>query len=93
MYRIIDKRATGKTSRLMLLAQESHGIFVCANPEIMKEKAEKYGFNNFEIISYKDFLKCNFEFNKMIFIDELELFVKSLGNNFHGYSISLENNI
>lgn len=93
MYQIIDKRGTGKTSRLMLLAQEAHGIFVCANPQIMKEKAEKYGFHNFEIVSYQDFLKQNYEFNKMVFIDELELFVKSIGNNFHGYSISLENNI
>jgi hypothetical protein len=57
MYQIIDKRGTGKTSRLMLLAQEAHGIFVCANPQIMKEKAEKYGFHNFEIVSYQDFLK------------------------------------
>ena len=89
MYQIIDKRATGKTSRLMLLAQEAHGIFVCADPQIMKEKAENYGFNNFEIISYQDFLKQNYEFNKMIFIDELELFVKSLGNNLNGYSLSL----
>jgi hypothetical protein len=32
MYRIIDGRGTGKTSRLMLLAKENNGVIVCANP-------------------------------------------------------------
>ena len=35
MYRIIDTRASGKTSRLMLLAKENNGVFVCANPYAM----------------------------------------------------------
>ena len=89
MYQIIDKKGSGKTSRLMLLAQESNGVFVCANPYGMKEKAKNYGFSGFEIISYEDYLKHNYSYNKMVFIDELELFVKSLGNNLNGYSLSL----
>ena len=32
MYRIIENRGTGKTSRLMLLAKENNAIFVCSNP-------------------------------------------------------------
>ena len=43
MYRIIDGRGTGKTSRLMLLAKENNGVIVCANPQKMREKAEVYG--------------------------------------------------
>jgi hypothetical protein len=39
MYRIIDGRGTGKTSRLLLLAKEHDGIVVCAYPEWMREKA------------------------------------------------------
>lgn len=35
MYRIIDGRASGKTSRLLLLAKENNGIVVCANPSAM----------------------------------------------------------
>lgn len=38
MYRIIDGRGTGKTSRLMLLAKENNGVIVCANPQKMREK-------------------------------------------------------
>lgn len=94
MYQIIDKRGSGKTSRLMLLAQESNGVFVCANPYGMREKAKNYGFSDFEIVSYEDYLKQNYSYyDKMVFIDELELFVKSLGNKFNnlnGYSLSLE---
>ena len=41
MYRIIDGRGTGKTSRLLLLAKENNGIVVCAYPEWMREKAAK----------------------------------------------------
>ena len=89
MYQIIDKRGSGKTSRLMLLAQENNGVFVCANPHGMREKAKNYGFSSFEIVSYKDYLEHNYSYNKMVFIDELELFVKSLGNNLNGYSLSL----
>ena len=93
MYQIIDKRGSGKTSRLMLLAQENNGIFVCANPYRMREKAKNYGFSGFEIVSYQDFLKQNYSYyDKMVFIDELESFVKSLGNKFNnlnGYSLSL----
>ncbi len=89
MYQIIDKRGSGKTGRLMLLAQENNGVFVCANPYGMREKAKNYGFSGFEIVSYEDYLKHNYSYNKMVFIDELELFVKSLGNNLNGYSLSL----
>lgn len=89
MYQIIDKRGSGKTSRLMLLAQENNGVFVCANPYGMREKAKNYGFSSFEIVSYKDYLEHNYSYGKMVFIDELDLFVKSLGNNLNGYSLSL----
>lgn len=90
MYQIIDKRGSGKTSRLMLLAQENNGVFVCANPHGMRDKAKNYGFSSFEIVSYKDYLEHNYSYGKMVFVDELELFVKSLGNNLNGYSLSLE---
>lgn len=57
MYRIIDGRGSGKTSRLMLLAKEHNGIVVCANPNSMREKAHRYGFTEIEFMSYADFIK------------------------------------
>ena len=56
MYRIIDGRSTGKTSRLLLLAKENNGIVVCAYPEWMKEKAYKYGLVGIDFISYEEFI-------------------------------------
>ena len=90
MYRIIDNRSSGKTSRLMLLVKEHDGILVCANPYAMREKAHAYGLTGFDIISYSDYLNHNYEFGKECFIDEIEIFLKSLGNNISGYSLSLE---
>lgn len=96
MYRIIDGRATGKTSRLMLLAKENGAIIVCNHPEAHKTKAERYGIIGLDFISYRDYI---FELNKgpankyrgrNIFIDELEMFMKSLDSHIQGYTISEE---
>lgn len=90
MYQIIDSRGSGKTSRLMLLAKENNGVLVCSNPEAMKAKARAYGLVGFDIISYYDYFQHNYDYGKMVFIDELELYVRSLGNNVSGYTLSIE---
>lgn len=90
MYQIIDYRNSGKTSRLMLLAQEHDGVLVCSNPYAMRKKAEDYGLKGFDIISYYDYWNNNYNVNKKCFIDELDSFVASLGNKLSGYSLSLE---
>ena len=78
MYQIIDKRGSGKTSRLMLLAKENNGILVCQNPYAMKNKAQAYGFTDLTIISYKDFFERNYELDMPCFIDELDCYVKTI---------------
>lgn len=90
MYRIIEGRGTGKTSRLMLLAKENDGIIVCSNPYAMQSKAKAYGLTGFDIISYEDYFQHNYEYGKKCFIDELESYVKFLGNNLSGYTLSTE---
>ena len=86
MYRIIDSRASGKTSRLMLLVKESDGILVCRDPEKARIKASNYGFTGMNIISYGEYLEKKYD--KKCFIDDLEDFVKFLGNDLSGYTIS-----
>ena len=54
MYRIIEGRGTGKTSRLMLLAKENDAIFVCSNPDAMKYKASK----NLNYKESKEWVAC-----------------------------------
>ena len=90
MYRIIDDRGSGKTSRLMLLAKENNGVFVCSNPHAMTAKAHAYGLTGFDIISYEDYFKHNYDYCKKCFIDELELYVQALGNDLSGYTLSQE---
>lgn len=96
MYRIIDNRGTGKTSRLLLLAKENGYTVVCRNPRRLIEKAHVYGIKGVKIISYED---LNYDtvddFNEEIpiVIDELEDFVKYLLNEVNlklgGYTLSL----
>ena len=90
MIRIIDDRSTGKTSQLMLWAKEYNATFVCSNPKAMEYKAQKYGIDGIEFMSYEKFSTVlNHEKNYVI--DELENFIKSaFGNSLIGYSISKE---
>ncbi len=88
MYRIIDKRGTGKTSRLLLLAKETGATIVCANPKALEEKAKQLGLNGIKFISYDKFWIEYSDQN--ILIDELESFIKSYTHRCIGYSMSLE---
>lgn len=91
MYRIIDGRGTGKTSRLMLLAKENNGVIVCANPQKMREKAEVYGIIGLEFISYKEFMEQPSDPFTNYYIDELEGYVKTLTQDrLQGYTLSEE---
>ena len=90
MYRIIDKRGTGKTSRLMLLAKEENAIIACSNPSAMRIKAEGYGIVGINFISYYDYVNGNYKKGSMVFVDELDCFVHSLGHNLSGYTLSNE---
>ena len=90
MYRIIEGRGTGKTSRLMLIAKEQNAIFVCSNPHAMEYKAKAYGLTGIQFVSYHDFV-TNIYDGKYV-IDELEDFLNAImGNNeLIGYSLSQE---
>ena len=90
MYSIIDKRGTGKTSRLMLLAKEENAIIACSNPSAMRIKAEGYGIVGINFISYYDYVNGNYQKGSMVFVDELDCFVRSLGHNLSGYTLSNE---
>ncbi len=75
MIRIIDNRATGKTSRLMLLAKENNAILVCSNPKAMAYKAKQYGINDIEFMSYGEYYNREKRPTDRFIIDELENYV------------------
>ena len=102
MYRIIDGRGSGKTSRLMLLAKENGATLVCENPRAMEIKAHAYGIVGIDFMSYADAIDHMRAFDSRyttdsrrsaIVIDELESFVQyALGMNgpLIGYTLSNE---
>ena len=89
MYRIIDGRGTGKTSRLLLLAKENEGIIVCKDPKAMREKAYCYGLVGIDFISYSDF-EFTHRFNKPVFFDEIDMLLQYKNREIQGYTISNE---
>lgn len=91
MYKIIDKRSSGKTSRLMLLAKENNGIIVCHSPQAMQEKAYGYGITGIDFISYEKYLYTDdYDLSKPIYIDEIEQFLQIIDDAIEGYTLSLE---
>ena len=89
MYRIIDGRGTGKTSRLLLLAKENEGIIVCKDTKAMREKAYCYGLVGIDFISYSEF-DFTHRFNKPVFIDEIDMLLQYKNREIQGYTISNE---
>jgi hypothetical protein len=94
MYRIIDKRGTGKTSRLLLLAKENNGIVVCMSPDKLIRQANKYGITGLTFISYSEFIHRAKEIsNEQVFIDDLECLMSyivkiNFSSELIGYTIS-----
>jgi hypothetical protein len=89
MYRIIDSRSSGKTSRLMLLAKETNSAIACYNPPAMRQKAYAYGITGIEFIPYSDLFNGYYDGN--VLIDELEHFVTEfIDAKITGYSLTNE---
>ena len=90
MFRIIDSRSSGKTSRLMLLAKETNPAIACSNPSAMRQKAYSYGITGIDFISYSDLFTGGWT-EENVLIDELEEFVKQyIDANITGYSLTNE---
>lgn len=102
MYRIIDGRGSGKTSRLMLLAKENNAALVCSNPRAMEAKAHAYGIVGIDFMSYEDAIDhmrhpdnqyTSENRQHLIVVDEIENFIQcALGMNGRliGYTLSNE---
>ena len=89
MYRIIEGRSCGKTSRLMLLAKETGAAIACSNPSAMRAKAYAYGITGIDFISYSDLFTGGW--NDKVLIDEMEDFVKQYtAADLIGYSLTNE---
>jgi hypothetical protein len=94
MYRIIDGRGTGKTSRLMLIAKENNAVFVCSNTKAMEIKAHTYGLTGILFMSYREFnevIRNKGYLDRNVVIDDLEAYINytiSPTFKFVGYAIN-----
>ena len=91
MYRIIDSRGSGKTSRLMLLAKETGSKIACSNPIAMRQKAYAYGITGIEFIPYSDLFNGAIDTNDRIMIDEIEVLLNNyIDGCLTGYTLTNE---
>ena len=91
MYRILDKRGTGKTSRLLLLAKEQGAWVACSSPRAMESKAHAYGIVGVNFISYWDFYEGNYPEGTKVLVDELEAYVSAISKgSLVGYALSTD---
>lgn len=89
MYRIIDNRSSGKTSRLMLLAKETGAKIACSNPSAMREKAYAYGITGIEFVPYSDLFNGNINPEDKVMIDEIEVCMQTYCDGYlTGYTLS-----
>ncbi len=91
MYRIIDSRGSGKTSRLMLLAKETQSKIACSNPTAMRQKAYAYGITGIDFIPYSDLFNGAIDPDDKIMIDEIEVLLNNyIDGNLTGYTLTNE---
>ena len=94
MIQIIDKKATGKTGRLFLVAKETGAVIVCNDPYSLHQKALNYGIVGLSFICYDEFwtnFKKNYYDKDITYvIDELDCFLQAMNKNILGYTLSVE---
>lgn len=91
MYRIIDKRGSGKTSRLMLLAKETGATIVCSMPRGFESKAQAYGITGLKFVSYHEFLNPVYRKEhpeERFLIDEVDGLLKRINGHVIGYCLT-----
>lgn len=88
MYKIIDKKDSGKTHNLMEMAKKEDGIIVCSNPSAMQNKARNYGIVGLNFISYSEYLQDMLKY-PCIFIDDLDNMIAQM-TNVKGYTFNVE---
>lgn len=75
----------------MLLAKENNALFICSNPQAMRQKAYDYGITGIAFLSYSALFSGEIEDDESIVIDEMEEFVKQYTDGkLVGYSLSNE---
>ena len=84
MKTIIDKRGTGKTTKLFQLARETNSLILATNSRALREKARSKGYKDLEIIGFGDLDNDNFSLGKTLLVDNAEYVLQNLLDKFYG---------
>ena len=90
MKQIIDKRGSGKSSRLLLMAKQHGSTVVCHYPSRLKEKALMYGITGVDFMDYETFLTQPKDAYTSYYIDDISDFLKFIHTGVIGYSDSID---
>ena len=93
MFIISGGRGTGKTRTLLQRAADEGATIACAEPDVMRERAHKYGIVGLNIISYEDvaiFKVAYPDKNNIVYIHNINKFLETQFSSVKGYSLSIE---
>lgn len=95
MIKIIDKQGTGKTKKLLELAQDNNGVIICDSPNKMRERAFDYGITGIDYVTYEDYWFNTIETEEFIagrkvYIDKVSNFLAAYDADINGYTDCME---
>jgi hypothetical protein len=86
MFIISGGKGTGKTRALLEKAKAENGIVVCENPDLMRQRAHKYGITGLDIAGYGDIYLAG----KPVYIHDINKFIEHTMPEATGYTLNLD---
>jgi hypothetical protein len=91
MFIISGGRGTGKTRALLERASAEGGIVVCRDPDIMRERAHRYGIIGLDIVGYNDLYAVDsYTASKPVYIHDINKFIEHNMPEAKGYTLSID---
>jgi hypothetical protein len=86
MFIVSGGKGTGKTRALLEKAKAENGIVVCENPDLMLQRAHKYGITGLDIVGYGDIYLAG----KPVYIHDINKYIEHSMPEAAGYTLSLD---
>jgi predicted ATPase len=86
MFIISGGKGTGKTRTLLERAKAENGVVVCANPDVMRERAHRYGIVGLDIVSYDELYIAG----KPVYIHDINKFIEHNMPEAAGYTLNID---
>lgn len=91
MNKIFGGRGTGKTIKMLEMADNADCIIVAKDPQSLREKAFALGFKNVEIVSYDDYYYNYGQYSKPAYIHDIEKYLKFIHmGHIKGFTCSVD---